>query len=191
MKRLGLFFSGVALAAATSAQADGHREMAPHVHGTGALNIALEGSSVMMELEVPGADIVGFEHAATSPEDRARVDAAVSDLSDPMGLFVFPAGAGCTVSETHVELAAEGEDHDADQRGHEDHDHADGGGHSAFHTEYTLTCSDPGALDRLDFAYFSRFAGARELDVQIISDKGAHAFEIERDHPRLDLRGLN
>ena len=35
-------------------------QMDAHVHGHGILNIAVEGQVVEMELEAPGADIVGF-----------------------------------------------------------------------------------------------------------------------------------
>ena len=65
------------------------RELDAHEHGHGAFNIAFEGDKVLMELEAPGADIVGFEHAATSAEDRAAVDAAIADLAKPLQLFAF------------------------------------------------------------------------------------------------------
>ena len=41
-----------------------HRQLGAHEHGHGNFNIAIEGKSVSMELEAPGADIVGFEHKA-------------------------------------------------------------------------------------------------------------------------------
>ena len=59
----------------TSARAEeDHRELGPHVHGHGTLNIAIEDKRVSMELEVPGMDIVGFEHAAVDrrPEGGGR-----------------------------------------------------------------------------------------------------------------------
>ena len=62
----GLIGAGVALAvASTGAIAEEtRRELDAHQHGHGSLTIAIEGGQVQMALEVPGADIVGFEHAA-------------------------------------------------------------------------------------------------------------------------------
>lgn len=182
------------------------RELDAHQHGHGALNIAFEGASVAMELEVPGADIVGFEHPAESDADRALIDAAIAQLAKPLELFAMPAAAGCTVTAANVALLGE-DDHDEHGDDHKDeHDddhndeHADDHkdehadeegeeGHNEFHAEYALTCADPSAIDAIEFVYFERFPNAAELDIQLISDKGAKGFEVERDEPRLDLSG--
>jgi hypothetical protein len=190
------------------------RELDAHQHGHGALNIAFEGASVAMELEVPGADIVGFEHPAESDADRALIDAAIAQLAKPLELFAMPAAAGCTVTAANVALLGE-DDHDEHGGDHKDEhaddhkdehdddhkdDHADDHkdehadeegeeGHNEFHAEYALTCADPSAIDAIEFVYFERFPNAAELDIQLISDKGAKGFEVERDEPRLDLSG--
>ncbi|MEO1293112.1 MAG: DUF2796 domain-containing protein [Pseudomonadota bacterium] len=115
----------------TVAQADEKRELSAHVHGHSTLNIAVEGTEVAMEFIAPGADIVGFEHAATSDEDRAAITAAKTTLGDPLGLFVMPASAECTLQTAAVELVTEGADHDDhghgkhghDEHGHDEHSH--------------------------------------------------------------------
>ena len=104
---------------------------------------------------------------------------------------------------------AEGEDHDehghddheehAEDDGHHEHDHDEhaheehaeaGGSHTEFLAEYVLTCGNPDALTSIEFAYFATFENARELEVQIVTPSGAQAFEVERDEPTLDLRGM-
>lgn len=204
--------SAITLIAATVAASDAaeKRELGAHLHGFGSLNIAIEGDTVAMELEAPGADIVGFEHAATSEKDRAAIATAISGLAKPLDLFVLPASAGCTVTAANVALIGENEPHGEDHHeehhsddkhakheGHSKHEehathkeHGDEESHTEFHAEYTLECTDPSALDRIEFAYFERFPSAKELAVQIISDKGAQAFEVERDAPVLDLRRM-
>ena len=79
--------------------AEEHRELGPHEHGHGKLNIAIEGNRVSMELEVPGADIVGFEHEASTPDQKAAVEKAKATLSDALAVFKLPAGAGCKLAE--------------------------------------------------------------------------------------------
>ena len=63
-------------------------------HGHGTVNIAVEGTDLWIELEAPGADIVGFEHEASSEEDKAAVARAEKQLSDPLTLFSFARGGG-------------------------------------------------------------------------------------------------
>ncbi|NNJ67936.1 MAG: DUF2796 domain-containing protein, partial [Boseongicola sp.] len=86
----------------------------------------------------------------------------------------------------HGEAHADGHDdaHDHDE------DHADEAGHTEFHAEYALNCRNTDALSEITFAYFDAFENARALEVQIVSAAGAQAFEVERDEPTLDLRGM-
>src|SRR5258708_3075099 len=64
----------------------GARELRADQHGRGHLNIAVEGNKVSMELEVPGADIVGFEHAAKTDREKAAVETAKTQLAAPLTL---------------------------------------------------------------------------------------------------------
>lgn len=209
------------------------RELDAHEHGVGQLNIAFDGSQVAMELEVPGADIVGFEYKAKSAEDRAAVDAAVAALARPLELFVLPAAAECSVVQASAVLESEHEEEDHEEHAHEDkheehaddehahedehdehaheehahedeheehaheahddHDHdehAEAGGHTEFHAEYLLNCADTTAIETVAFAYFESFPNAEKLEVQVISGAGASAFDVVRDAPSLDLRGM-
>lgn len=199
MKRILLTLATTAIAAPLAAHET--REMGAHVHGVSALNIAIEGNEVAMELRSPGADIVGFEYQAESDADKAAVATALAMLSDPLTLFVMPEAAGCTLTSAEAEL--DGADHAAHDNGHgHDEDHAEGhdhdndhdhdaheaeGGHSEFHAEYAITCSEPGALTQITFAWFDAFPNAREVAVQIVSDTGARSFEVERGDPVLRL----
>ena len=123
--------TGAALAALWSAvpaaAEESRRDLAAHEHGRGALAIAVENNAVWMELEAPGADIVGFEHAAESDADKAAVEAAKQALSRPLALFALPEDAGCAVADARVALLREDDAHDDDHDDHADeHDeHAD------------------------------------------------------------------
>ncbi len=54
-----------------------------------------------------------------------------------------------------------------------------------------MECGDITALRKISFAYFTAFPNALEVEVQVISDTGAIAFEVERDAPTLDLSDVN
>ena len=87
--------------------AESVRQLGPHQHGHGSLNLAVEGQTVQMALEVPGADIVGFEYEATTAEDRAKIQGAEEKLAQPLALFVLPRNAGCKVTSAKVVIARE------------------------------------------------------------------------------------
>jgi hypothetical protein len=197
----------VAFVTAFPAFAEDSRQLDAHEHGVGTLNMAIEGATVAMTFEAPGAYIVGFEYVAESDTDLAAIDAAIATLVAPLDLFVMPDAAGCSVVEAQAELEREDghDDHGDDghdsgshgdhaEEGHGDHgdedhaDHANEAGHTEFHAEYTLTCDTPDALTEMTFAYFEAFPNAQEVQVQIITAAGAQAFEVERDAPVLNLR---
>jgi len=197
-----------------------HRELGAHVHGHGTFNVAIESSRVSLELEAPGMDIVGFEHAPSSDEQRGAVEKAKAFLSEPLTLFALPAGAACKVADAKVELDSEhahgrgaddeeshkhGDDahaghvgHTRDDHSHDDdhakHDHgdndADGPGHSQFHATYNLECAAPVQLTSIVFDYFKRFAGAQRLTVNVATGKGQGTYEVSRENPVLDIGGL-
>ncbi|KAB7614276.1 DUF2796 domain-containing protein [Amylibacter sp. SFDW26] len=187
--------------AVSPAVAEETRQVDAHEHGVGQLDIAFDDKQIAIELHAPGADIVGFEYAAESSEDRAAVDAAVAKLAVPLDLFVLPAVAKCSVVQASAALESEDaheEDHSNHDKEHKDEhaDHADHekhedeSGHTEFHAEYLLTCAEPAAVSEIKFAYFDVFPNALELEVQVVSNTGANAFEVERDNPMLDLRGM-
>ena len=186
--RFSILFCGVFLLAAAYLLpgAAGARELGAHEHGHGRLNIALEGETLWIELMAPGADIVGFEHPARSDGDKAAVAAAEGKLSDPLAIFSLPDAAGCVPQDVSVQVVTEGEaaHHEAeDDDGHE----AEPAGHSEFHAEYRLVCAQPDEIRRIGFPYFAIFAGARELDVTLLSDRGQSRFEVTAAAPSIEL----
>jgi hypothetical protein len=191
----------LAITAASAAPAfaeEAHRELGAHVHGRGTLNIAVENTRVSIELEAPGMDIVGFEHEASSVEQKAAVSKAKEALGDPLSLFKLPATAACKLADAKTEVETEdAHDHDHDHGDKDDkhadhddgHDHDDHAGHTAFHVTYAIDCAKPENLTSITFDYFKAFAGAKALDVSVVTDKAQNKFEVTREKPVLDLAG--
>ena len=193
----------LALSLPTASMAEeGHRELGAHVHGHGTLNIAVEDKNIAMELEVPGMDIVGFEHAPSSDAQKQAVDEAKMILQRVLEVFPVPESAGCTVASADVAIEAEhhhdddhdhdgkdakADDHDHDHDGHEAHEGHEG--HNQFHANYALSCTNPSALTSIGFNYFKHFAGAQALTVNVVTGKGQSSFEVSRNKPTLDLSG--
>lgn len=191
--------ASVALVAATGFANAQHREAGAHAHGRGTLNIALEGKHLSMELEAPGADIVGFEHKAQTDAQKAALEKAEQQLMAPQTLFELPAAAGCTFVTAAITVEGDtdhGHDHDhaatKDGDKDHDHDHQDHAGyeHSGFRVEYDFECKTPTSLTSIGFGYFKAFAGAQKLDVTVVTPKGQSKLEASRDKPHIELGGL-
>ena len=194
MKSALSYFAVAALCAALPAlAAEEHRELGPHEHGVGRLNVVIEGKRVSMELEVPGADIVGFEHEASTAEQKAAVKKAQATLEGALTVFKLPSAAKCKLAEAKVAIQAEDEhdehDHDHEQAAGNDtdakHEAEEGHHHSEFHAAYAIDCAAPEKLTGIDFKYFELFAGARKLDVNLVTAKGQSHYEATRESPKL------
>jgi hypothetical protein len=194
-----LALAAMALVPSSPRAEEGHRELGPHVHGHGTLNIAIEDKRVSMELVVPGMDIVGFEHAPSTDDQKAAVAKAQGELAKPLGIFSLPASAGCAVAEANVAIEpehhhdgddADDHDHDADHKDGAKDDHDEHAGHNQFHVNYALDCTNPAELTTVTFDYFTLFAGAHDLTVNVVTAKGQSQYEVSRDKPTLDLGGI-
>jgi hypothetical protein len=188
MKTLGAAAILGALAVFPAA-AQSHRELGAHEHGRGTLNIAVEGNKVSMELEVPGMDILGFEHAAKSRKDKTTLEKAQQKLSAPLSLFKLPVSAGCQVTEAKVEVETGEHDH-ANEEKQGDKSSEKEQHHSEFHNQYSLECTSPANITGIEFGYFNAFPGAEKLEVNVITPKGQNKFEVTRARPNLNLAGM-
>ncbi|MBS0241525.1 MAG: DUF2796 domain-containing protein [Proteobacteria bacterium] len=172
------------LVSPVAAEDDARREHGPHVHGEGRLGIVLDGKQLQLELEAPAADIVGFEHAASTDADREAVRTAAATLEKADTVFVLPAEAGCKLDAASVE--AEGALAPPDPGAKPEAKHEDGG-HSELHAVYTLTCTAPEKLASITFPYFKTFSRAERLDVTVVGPKSQTQADATRDNPTLDL----
>jgi len=165
---VGLFVLIMANSAAAQS-----RQLGSHEHGSGTLNMAIEGKIVAIEFEAPGADIVGFEHPAKNTADREKVEKATIALTNADQLFVLPSSAGCDLERANVELLSE------EPSGGETENHTE------FFATYQFGCADPDQISEVRFPYFDTFPNAEELSVQLITRSGSNAYDATRQSPRI------
>ena len=156
-----------------------HGSLGAHEHGVGRLNAALDGKTLALELQSPAMNLVGFEHAATSDADKAKVAAARALLEQPLALFNLPKAAGCVVENQELESPLFGDtpdaddDHDKDAKDEHHHDH------SEIHAHYQFTCATPDALKTLDLAnIFNSFPATQKIQVQLIGPSGQQGVDV-------------
>lgn len=159
------------------------RQVDKHEHGTGELNIAVEGDSIELEFILPGFDVVGFEYKASSETDIAKIRNALMTFKDPDNMFLFPDKAQCALTGFDAKLIEEHEDE------HEHEDESEKDSHSAFYAKYSLNCEYMNLLLIAQFTYFDSFSNSSELEIQFVSKVGSTSFEIDRELPFISLEG--
>ncbi|UZE23158.1 DUF2796 domain-containing protein [Pseudomonas sp. B21-056] len=166
-----------------------HGSLGAHEHGVARLNASLDGETLELELESPAMNLVGFEHAATSDADKAKVAAVRKQLEKPAALIVLADGK-CSLEQQELESPLFGdepdhEDHaeDADDDGDEHHEH------SEIHARYQFRCVAAGSLTQLNLApLFKIFPATHKILVQMISPNGQQGGELTPEAPTLKFR---
>lgn len=181
MKRmvLALFLFPAALAAQAT------QVSTPHHHGSGQIDIVFSETGFSLALRVPSMDIVGFESPVENDDNRTRVAIAMSELSDPLDLFVTPPEAGCSTVTAHVVLTYGITRQSGEANAVTGSTTAEN--HSEFQADYVIQCHDMSALNMIEFAYFAQFSGTDQLNIHLNTDGVQDAVEITRAAPYLDL----
>ena len=167
-----------------------------HEHGVGMLSIAVEGNEVEMELNVPGSDVVGFEHVPSSESERQEVMKGVKTLRAVNGIINLSSEANCRVEEIEVSSGLmedqkddhgdshkhkhEAKDHDDHKEGHKDKEKEI---HAEFIAHYHFHCDNPKKLTGAKLNFFKAFPSAHELEVKWITPKGQGAAELTAKSP--------
>ena len=157
-----------------------HGSLGAHEHGVAQFNVALDGQALEVELQSPAMNLVGFEHAASSDADKAKVATVRKTLEQPLALFNLPTAAGCELTEHELESPLFGDAPHADEADH-DHDKADGHHHehSDIHAHYQFTCATPAALNQLGLAgLFKTFPATQKVQLQLIAPSGQQGLEL-------------
>ena len=149
--------------------------------------VALEGSTLDIELLSPALNIVGFEHQPANVAQSDAVESAIVTLKQPGLLFSLPSAAKCSPVSIKVESPlAEHDDHDHEHSKETSHDREEKT-HSDFTGHYSFQCSDMSVLDRIAIEIFKQFPGIEVIGVQSISQQGQQKLELSPDHNILEL----
>jgi hypothetical protein len=183
---LALFAAGASASDTHEHEYDQHDA---HVHGVAALNLALEGDEVHIELDSPAANIVGFEHAPSSEADHAALSKAATVLKNGDQLFIFNKEAGCRMEKSMLTSALleeedpdhddkHSDDHDHEKHEHEKHEEHEDESHSDIEAVYHFECDEPAKLTQLTIELFNAFPATEELNVQYILESKQGAREL-------------
>jgi len=180
-------FSGVLMSVALSAVllcnvslADERRHHSAHVHGAGHGSLAQDDAALELKLELPGFNIVGFEHPPRNTEQQQAFDEAAGVLSSTEWLSISP-GAECRLIQQQV--TALGFGLDEGPAAESDHSHQ--------HHSHSHQASDADENNEINpFAADHDHGAQKHDDHQHDSDKQQHHnhdHDHDHDHASFSL----
>jgi hypothetical protein len=159
--RVALLMASVLLALPVQAQK-------AHTHGTGKLDVVVEGGRLTLAAEIPLEDLVGFERAPRSEKERAAVDAMRAYFRSGKA-FVPSAAAGCTLGEAKVEATTPEK------------------GHAELGATLVYECAASAELRQIEAALFQEYKRLKRLDARVVSAKGQKAARLTPQKPTLPV----
>jgi hypothetical protein len=168
------FFAAAGLAVALVLPASPVAAEGAHEHGVASLDVVLDESRLVISLDSPLDNLLGFEHAPRNEKQRSAVKKMEATLQ-AADLFGFDAAAGCAPGKVEiVHPFAAGQ---PAQKG--GHDHADA------EVSWAFTCATPAALKSVEVRLFDRFSHLKTLRVQFAGPRGQTSATLSRAKRRL------
>ncbi|MEC8297203.1 MAG: DUF2796 domain-containing protein [Pseudomonadota bacterium] len=159
---------------------------APHTHGEGKLQILQAGSEWQFVLQLPAADVLGFEYAPSTASEKKRY----KETQKVFQRFddIFTLSNTCELLDTTLEspweVANEHDEHDEhDEHESEHEDHAHRNTHSDFRVAYLLSCQGP--VKRIEMTGFPHWPSLQHVNAIWVTNKGQGALEITPSQPTL------
>ena len=188
-------------------------EQRSHEHGVAQANLIMEGTTLELIIRMPGADFIGFEHAAENEREktmiRERIE-SLEEMGDQLISFRTRRRMKVVLDHAHVSLI-DGHGHDEhghdehghdehghdehghDEHGHDEHGHDEHGhdehGHEA-HNEYEIRLifevQNFERIRHIDFeSFFQEFPSLERIQWVSISPNGQNAGAVTASDNRL------
>jgi len=184
----------VALLLATSS-ASAHEQHA-HTHGQLTMDVAIDAKTIVIAVQSPLDNLLGFEHAPRNAEEKRKVEQARTALQEADTLWLPDPAARCTLQTVELDseiLAPAARSHDkADKHGHKhehehdhDHDHAAHDDHADLDATIVFACEKPELARFIDVKLFERFPNIRTVNAQVASPQGQFKRVLDPKSARL------
>ena len=166
----GLAIAAALFAAAPFLSAQAQQQHA-HVHGQLKLDVAVDGPTVVIDMESPLDNIVGFERAPKTDAEKKTDEDAVAQLRAADKLFVVDPAANCKLGPVDLRSGALGLGNP---------DPAEPVGHADLDATFSFNCTNAAAAKFIDVNLFGAFKGLRQIDSQIATAQGQFKRQLKR-----------
>ncbi|MDH6590688.1 hypothetical protein M2165_000577 [Variovorax sp. TBS-050B] len=142
-----------------------------HVHGQLKLDVAIDGPTVVIAMESPLDNLVGFERAPRTDAEKKTAEDAIAQLRAADKLFAVDPAANCKLGPVELRSSALGLGKP---------DPAEPAGHADLDATFSFNCTNAAAAKFIDVGLFSAFKGTRQIDAQIASAQGQFKRQLKR-----------
>jgi hypothetical protein len=159
--------------------ADEFRSRGVHEHGSATVDIAVQDGTLDIALHSPAINVIGFEHAPRSAEEKSALAQANRVFTSPQGLFSIPPGAAC--ASTSVTLMPITYEHDGD-------DDKPNAPHADYDVSYRFRCAHAEQLGWIDVRLFEQMKGMRKIVANVVTPALQAQSLLSPDNTRVHLR---
>jgi hypothetical protein len=175
-----------------------------HTHGMAMLQVVMEEDMLLLEIQSPAVNLLGFERQVQTTEQVNALQHTQKMLADADSLFQFSNG-NCEVLESTWDFSPVqgGNDTVADNNGH-DHSDSVGTDHQDHHSDqdqqlhksehrdlsghYRYQCADPAALESMNVLLFDAFSGVEAVRVEWIVHGYQGAATLDANNRQVSFR---
>jgi Protein of unknown function (DUF2796) len=160
-----------------------------HEHGKVTLNVAMDGPTLSIELDAPAANVVGFEHAPRTSEERAALSRVSTYLRAGRDLIGVPPAAQCHFVGTEYTEPKWESASDSDSNSHaasataETQEH-----HADFDARINYRCDRVAELAWFEPWVLLKLLNLTEARVNILTATGQRAETVTSGHARIQLQ---
>jgi Protein of unknown function (DUF2796) len=154
----------------------------PHEHGKVTINAALDGNQLVIELDSPAVNVVGFEHKPRNDDERTAVSAAAKLLGNGRGLFTLPKEARCQFEKADLQ-APQWEASEEEAAQHEEHEH-----HADYEAHFTYQCWSPEHLRWFEPSLLDKLRNVTEARLNIATPRGQKSEVATSGHARVTIQ---
>jgi hypothetical protein len=150
----------------------GFEQHRAHEHGAVSINLALEGNELVVELEAPAINVLGFERAPRDAAERAAAAAIESWLRSATAILGVPAAAACR--KRAVEFNGPRWD--------------DAAGHADYDVRFTYDCRTPAALSWAELWLLRRLKNITRVEANVLTATRQERVTLSGADTRVTLR---
>lgn len=169
------------------------RQHGAHVHGQGSGTMAIDEQTISLSLEMPGFNIVGFEHPPTNQAQRAEIETVLMIFKTGQWLTWDPQGR-CVVSKASATADGYDPPTDDDEAGHHhshdhhNHNHDHEGDHAYFEVNVEAVCAAIDELEWVEINLFASFPNNERITLDVLTQTGALQARLDASTTRVNLK---
>ncbi|MEZ5946698.1 MAG: DUF2796 domain-containing protein [Hyphomonas sp.] len=179
---ISIFATALGLLPATASA----QSLDAHVHGEANMAIVIEDHDLSVSLMSAMYNIIGFEHAPETDDQRETLQTAMILLDDGLQLFEINPAAQCTLTSSQHSLSHEEDRSDTDEsEAEEAHPH----NHRDLEADYEFFCRKPSKLTSVRVRLFDHFGNLQKVNVVTLVGGRQSAVVLTPEQETLSLAG--